>query len=92
MADQSAVLRELLQRSQTAISIGSGSWAAVARSFRGHAFDAWADAFASLLAQRLSPALVTSFVAFFVGQAILSSKHYNITLTQPGVLRAVLMA
>jgi len=62
MADQSAVLRELLQRSQTAAAIGGGSWAAVARAFRGDAFDAWADTLASLLAQRLSPALVTSFV------------------------------
>ena len=36
--------------------------------------------------------LVTSFVSFFVGQAILSSKHYNTTLAQPGVLRAVLLS
>ncbi len=36
--------------------------------------------------------LVTSFTSFFVGQAILSSKHYNTTLTQPGVLRAVLLS
>jgi ABC-2 type transport system permease protein len=36
--------------------------------------------------------LITSFVDFFVGQAILSSKHYNTTLTQPGVLRAVLLS
>ena len=36
--------------------------------------------------------LITSFVAFFVGQAILSSKHYNTTLAQPGVLRAVLLS
>jgi ABC-2 type transport system permease protein len=36
--------------------------------------------------------LVTSFAAFFVGQAILSSKHYDTTLTQPGVLRAVLLS
>jgi ABC-2 type transport system permease protein len=36
--------------------------------------------------------LVTSFVDFFAGQAILSSKHYNTTLTQPGVLRAVLLS
>jgi hypothetical protein len=62
MADQSAILRELLQRSQIAASIGSGSWAAVARAFRGEAFDAWADALASLLAHRLGTAVVTSFV------------------------------
>jgi len=36
--------------------------------------------------------LVTSFTAFFVGQAILSSKHYNTTLGAPGVLRAVLLS
>jgi hypothetical protein len=36
--------------------------------------------------------LVTSFTAFFVGQAILSSKHYNTTLAAPGVLRAVLLS
>jgi len=40
----------------------------------------------------LTISLVTSFVAFFVGQAILSSKHYNTTLGQPGVLRAVLLS
>ena len=40
----------------------------------------------------LTISLVTSFVAFFVGQAILSGKHYNTTLTQPGVLRAVLLS
>jgi ABC-2 type transport system permease protein len=36
--------------------------------------------------------LVTSFVDFFVGQAILSGKHYNTTITQPGVLRAILLS
>jgi ABC-2 type transport system permease protein len=36
--------------------------------------------------------LITSFTSFFVGQAILSSKHYNTTLTQPDVLRAVLLS
>jgi ABC-2 type transport system permease protein len=36
--------------------------------------------------------LVTSFVDFFVGQAILASKHLNTTLAQPGVLRAVLLS
>ncbi|HUD38761.1 MAG TPA: hypothetical protein VMR14_17815 [Streptosporangiaceae bacterium] len=34
--------------------------------------------------------LVTSFVAFFIGQAILSSWHVNTTLGHPGVLRAVI--
>ncbi|HUJ08075.1 MAG TPA: ABC transporter permease subunit [Streptosporangiaceae bacterium] len=34
--------------------------------------------------------LVTSFLAFFVGQAILSSQHVNTTLGHSGVLRAVI--
>lgn len=34
--------------------------------------------------------LVTSFLAFFVGQAILASQHVNTTLGQPGVLRSVI--
>jgi ABC-2 type transport system permease protein len=34
--------------------------------------------------------LVTSFLAFFVGQAILSSQHVNVTLGHSGVLREVI--
>jgi ABC-2 type transport system permease protein len=34
--------------------------------------------------------LITSFASFFVGQAIMSSDHLNATLSQPGVLRAVI--
>jgi ABC-type transport system involved in multi-copper enzyme maturation permease subunit len=34
--------------------------------------------------------LVTSFASYFVGQAILSTHHVNSTLSQPGVLRAVI--
>jgi ABC-2 type transport system permease protein len=34
--------------------------------------------------------LVTSFVSYFVGQAILSTQHINSTIGQPGVLRAVI--
>jgi ABC-2 type transport system permease protein len=34
--------------------------------------------------------IMASFVSFFVGQAILSSKHLNTTLSQPNVLRAVI--
>jgi ABC-2 type transport system permease protein len=34
--------------------------------------------------------LITSFLAFFTGQAILSSQHVNTTLSQPGVLRSVI--
>ena len=33
---------------------------------------------------------ISSFAAFFVGQALLSSKHINATLAQPHVLRAVI--
>jgi energy-coupling factor transporter ATP-binding protein EcfA2 len=40
----------------------------------------------------LTISLVTSFADFFVGQAILSGKHYNTTLGAPGVLRAVLLS
>jgi ABC-2 type transport system permease protein len=56
---------------------------------RGVLYAAKAITFAAVT---LTVSLVTSFVAFFVGQAILSSKHYNTTLTQPGVLRAVLLS
>jgi ABC-2 type transport system permease protein len=34
--------------------------------------------------------LITSFCAFFLGQAIMSGKHINATLSQPNVLRAVI--
>ncbi len=34
--------------------------------------------------------LITSFLAFFVGQAIMSSQHINTTLGHPGVLRQVI--
>lgn len=34
--------------------------------------------------------LVASFGSFFLGQAILSSHHLNVTLSQPNVLRAVI--
>ena len=34
--------------------------------------------------------LVASFASFFIGQAILSSKHLNVTLGEPNVLRAVI--
>jgi ABC-2 type transport system permease protein len=36
--------------------------------------------------------LVTSFGAFFIGQALMSGKHINATLGQPNVLRAVIGA
>jgi ABC-2 type transport system permease protein len=56
---------------------------------RGVLYAAKAITFAAVT---LTISLVTSFIAFFVGQAILSGKHYNTTLTQPGVLRAVLLS
>jgi ABC-type transport system involved in multi-copper enzyme maturation permease subunit len=34
--------------------------------------------------------LITSFISFFLGQAIMSSHHINASLGQPGVLRAVI--
>ena len=56
---------------------------------RGVLYAAKAIVFAAVT---LTISLVTSFVAFFVGQAILSGKHYNTTLGEPGVLRAVLLS
>jgi ABC-2 type transport system permease protein len=38
----------------------------------------------------LITALVASFIAFFLGQALLSSTHANAALSQPNVLRAVI--
>lgn len=38
----------------------------------------------------LAVGLITSFLAFFVGQAILSSQQISTTLGQPGVLRTVI--
>ncbi len=37
-------------------------------------------------------AFLTSFAAFFIGQALLSSTHAGATLSQPNVLRAVIVA
>jgi hypothetical protein len=44
---------------------------------------------AVLAAVTLVVALVTSFAAFFIGQSLLRSTHAAATLSQPGVLRAV---
>jgi hypothetical protein len=38
----------------------------------------------------LAVGLTSSFVSYFLGQAILSGQHINSTLGQPGVLRAVI--
>jgi ABC-2 type transport system permease protein len=56
---------------------------------RGVLYAAKATVFAAVT---FTLSLITSFTSFFIGQAILSSKHYNTTLTQPGVLRAVLLS
>lgn len=54
---------------------------------RGTLFAAKATVFGAVA---LVTGLITSFLAFFVGQAILSSQHVNTTLSQPGVLRSVI--
>jgi ABC-2 type transport system permease protein len=56
---------------------------------RGVLYAAKAMVFAGVT---LTISLITSFVDFFVGQAILASKHLNATLAQPDVLRAVLLS
>jgi ABC-2 type transport system permease protein len=56
---------------------------------RGVVFAAKAVAFAAVA---LVTGLVTSFGAFFLGQALMSGKHINATLGQPNVLRAVIGA
>jgi ABC-2 type transport system permease protein len=54
---------------------------------RGVFFTAKAVVFTAIA---LTVGLVTSFASFFVGQAIMSTEHVNATLSQPGVLRAVI--
>jgi ABC-2 type transport system permease protein len=56
---------------------------------RGVLYAAKAIVFAAVT---LTISLITSFVDFFVGQAILSGKHYNTSLGHPGVLRAILLS
>jgi len=53
---------------------------------RGVLLGAKAAVFAAVA---LVTGLVTSFVSYFLGQAILSGQHINSTLADPGVLRAV---
>jgi ABC-type transport system involved in multi-copper enzyme maturation permease subunit len=45
-----------------------------------------------LTAVMLVISLVTSFASFFIGQYLLRSTHETATLSQPGVLRAVLVS
>lgn len=54
---------------------------------RGVLYSAKAAVFAVVA---LAVAFLTSFAAFFVGQALLTSTHAGAALSQPGVLRAVL--
>ena len=54
---------------------------------RGTLFAAKAVVFAMV---SLATGLVASFGSFFLGQALLSSHHLNVTLSQPNVLRAVI--
>jgi ABC-2 type transport system permease protein len=56
---------------------------------RGTVFAAKALVFAGFA---VVTGLVTSFASFFLGQAILSSKHIGTTLGHPGALRAVIGA
>jgi ABC-2 type transport system permease protein len=56
---------------------------------RGVLYAAKAIVFAGVT---LTISVITSFVDFFVGQAILATKHLNTTLAQPDVLRAVLLS
>jgi ABC-2 type transport system permease protein len=56
---------------------------------RGVLYAAKALVFAAVT---LTISVITSFVDFFTGQAILASKHLDTTLGQPDVLRAVLMS
>jgi hypothetical protein len=53
---------------------------------RGTMFAAKAVVFAAVA---LVTGLITSFGAFFLGQALMSGAHINATLSQPQVLRAV---
>ena len=54
---------------------------------RGTLFAAKAVVFAVV---SLVTGLVASFASFFIGQALLSGHHLNVTLSQPNVLRAVI--
>jgi ABC-2 type transport system permease protein len=80
------VLGALVITSEYSTGMIRTSLAAMPR--RGVLYAAKALVFAAVT---LTVSLVTSFADFFVGQAILSGKHLNTTLGQPGVLRAVLL-
>jgi len=81
------VLGALVITSEYSTGMVRTSLAVVPR--RGVLYAAKAIVFAAVT---LTISLVTSFLDFFVGQAILASKHYNTTLTHPGALRAILLS
>jgi ABC-2 type transport system permease protein len=81
------VLGALVITSEYSTGMIRTSLAAMPR--RGVLYAAKALVFAAVT---LAVSLVTSFADFFVGQAILASKHLSTTLAQPGVLRAVLLS
>jgi ABC-2 type transport system permease protein len=56
---------------------------------RGVLFTAKAASFTAIT---VVVAFITSFIAFFVGQALLASTHHTATLSTPGALRAVCCA
>jgi ABC-2 type transport system permease protein len=81
------VLGALVITSEYSTGMIRTSLAAMPR--RGVLYSAKAIVFAAVT---LTISLVTSFVDFFVGQAILSGKHYNTTLGAPGVLRSIFLS
>jgi ABC-2 type transport system permease protein len=80
-----AVLGALVVTSEYSTGMIRTSLTALPR--RGTVFAAKGVVFGAVA---LVTGLVTSFCSFFVGQAIMSSKHINATLGQPHVLRAVI--
>ncbi len=79
-----AVLGALTITSEYATGMIRTSLTAMPR--RGTMFAAKAVVFASVA---LVVGLITSFGAFFLGQALMSGAHINATISQPHVLRAV---
>ncbi len=80
-----AVLGALTITSEYATGMIRTSLTAMPR--RGTMFAAKAVVFAAVA---LVTGLITSFGAFFLGQALMSGAHLNATLSQPHVLRAVI--
>jgi ABC-2 type transport system permease protein len=80
-----AVLGALVVTSEYSTGMIRTSLTALPR--RGTVFAAKGVVFGAVA---LVTGLVTSFCSFFVGQAIMASKHINATLADPHVLRAVI--